>query len=382
MQLNEAIGALAEGPSANALFTLARDRSADGRRALFETVLDMLREEAPALSDRERTLMGEILRQLVHEVEMALREKLAAQLARRDDVPRDLIIQLANDEIEIAYPILLESGVLEDEDLIEVVKHRTMEHQLAVSKRETMSEQVSAALVETGSEIVISSLLDNHGANISPQLIEYLVDQSKRVDRYHYPLLHRPDLSVDLAKSMYWWVSAALRKHITDTFSMDADVLDNEIESATMQSFKELEQDPAPPPKSKQLVERVSELEGLNEDFLVKTLCSGEIPLFEATLCKMAELKPERVRRMIFEPGGQALAILCRAIGIELETYMTFFELTRRAKDGQEAPTVEEKDELARFYRETRREDAERMLSRWRRSERYTKALDRLSTDP
>ncbi len=90
MQLNEAIDALAEGRSANALFTLARDRSADGRRALFETVLDMLREDGPALSDRERTLMGEILRQLVHEVEMALREKLAAQLARRDDVPRDL----------------------------------------------------------------------------------------------------------------------------------------------------------------------------------------------------------------------------------------------------------------------------------------------------
>ena len=66
----------------------------------------------------------------------------------------------------------------------------------------------------------------------------------------------------------------------------------------------------------------MSELEGLNEDFLVKTLRSGEIPLFEATICKMAGLKPERVRRMIFEPGSQALAILCRAIGIELETVL------------------------------------------------------------
>ena len=37
--------------------------------------------------------------------------------------------------------------------------------------------------------------------------MEYLVEQSKRVDTYQNPLLKRPDLEPDLAKRMYLWVS-------------------------------------------------------------------------------------------------------------------------------------------------------------------------------
>src|SRR4051812_5812834 len=104
------------------LFDLAHDRSVAGRKALMATVTDLFFEQGGTLSDRERTLMTEILRQLIHDVEMCVRRALAERLARQPAAPRELVTALANDQIEVAHPILLHSEVLQDIELIEIVQ--------------------------------------------------------------------------------------------------------------------------------------------------------------------------------------------------------------------------------------------------------------------
>ena len=95
-----------------------------------------------------------------------------------------------------------------------------------------MTESVSNALVETGNSDVIKTMLDNSGAEISARTLEFLVDQSKTIDSYQNPLLHRKDLGSDLARRMYWWVSAALRKHITDAFNLSTEEIEEFLENA------------------------------------------------------------------------------------------------------------------------------------------------------
>ncbi len=137
------------------LLKLARDRSVDGRTRLVQSVGDLFFDTDKILSDRERSLMTEILRQLIHDVEMSVRLALSERLATEDSAPKELIQILANSEIEVAYPILRESSVLQDIDLIEIIQHRTMNHQLAVAMRDSLSESVSDALVETRNSYVI-----------------------------------------------------------------------------------------------------------------------------------------------------------------------------------------------------------------------------------
>ena len=76
---------------------------------------------------------------------MAVRRIIAEQLSKISEAPKDLILLLANDEAEVAYSILHDSAVLQDEDLIEVIRHRTQEHHLATSVRRTVSEEVADA---------------------------------------------------------------------------------------------------------------------------------------------------------------------------------------------------------------------------------------------
>src|SRR4051812_41760489 len=94
------------------LLELARDKTVAGRRALVGIVSDLFFVSGEALSDRERSLMSEILRQLIHDVEVEVRRALAGRLAKEARAPRELVLALANDEIEVAHPILVHSSVL------------------------------------------------------------------------------------------------------------------------------------------------------------------------------------------------------------------------------------------------------------------------------
>ena len=214
------------------LLSLARDKSGKRRQLLAETISDLFTGKNRVLSERERTLMFDILQKMPHNTEMDVRRIIAEQLSELPDAPHDLITLLANDDIQVAFSILHDSAVLEDEDLIEVIRHRAQEYHLAIAARNKVSQDVSGALVETGDESVITTLLNNSSSVTSQTTLEFLVEESKRVDAYQKPILHRDDLDPDLAKRMYLWVTAALRKFILENFELDKTVLDDILENS------------------------------------------------------------------------------------------------------------------------------------------------------
>src|SRR3954469_16278564 len=114
------------------LFDMARDRSPAGRRALADQVGDFY-FSGHNLSKRERDLVVDILRQVIRDAEMDVRLGLAERLAVHDQAPHDLIVTLANDRIEIAEPVLLRSDVLQDADLIDIIRRHAEAYQVAVA---------------------------------------------------------------------------------------------------------------------------------------------------------------------------------------------------------------------------------------------------------
>ena len=203
------------------LLALSRDRSAEGRRRLVTLIGELFSDERGQISDKEKTLILEILEKTISEIEQSVRAQISARLSSMPNVPESLISFLANDTSEVAFPILKDSGVLKDEDLIEIIKKRSQEHQIAISMRRKVSVDVSQELINTGSEKVIVSLLNNANASISQAAYEYLEAESRRVDTFQEPLLRREDLPPKIAQRMYLWVSAALREMISQNYDID-----------------------------------------------------------------------------------------------------------------------------------------------------------------
>jgi uncharacterized protein (DUF2336 family) len=352
------------------LLDLARDKSGERRQLLAQTIADLFAGKERVLTDRERALMFDILHKMVHGAEMQVRRIIAEQLAKIPDAPPQLIKFLANDEIEVAFPILRNSAVLKDEDLIEVIRHRTLEHQLAIAIREKVSERVSDALVQAGDESVITALLKNSGAEISFATMEYLVEESKRVDAFQEPLLRREDLDPTLAKHMYLWVSAALRQYIVDTFDVDKNALDDLMEKNAREMAAGIGET-----KTEKLAEAMDK-GGLGVSrMMIRALKDGEVFLFEALFRRLTGLRTTLVKRILFEPGGEGLAVACKASGISADDFVAIYSLSRMARPRDGTVDNEDTQRIIAFYDRLKPEAARDVMLRWRRDVEYQQAI-------
>ena len=354
------------------LVRLARDKSQKSRTILITAINDLYSGEDELLTEQDRAIMVDIIRQLIHEVEVSVRRTLAERLAAQVDAPVDLVVTLANDEIEVAHPILLKSEVLRDPELIEIVQYRTMEHQVAIAMRSKVSEQVSDALVETNSEEVITTLLSNQNALISNSTMNDLVEQSDRVNGYQEPLVRRRDLSEDLAKKLYWAVSAALRKHIVATYDLDPSDIDETMEAAVNDAMGNktnlVPERRAGSKSTKKICEQ-------DLHVLIGLLRKGEVSMFLDKFMSLSKLRLTLVRRLLFEPGGEGLAIACKGIGLDKATFVSIFIRFRQGRLGDKEVEAEELSRALSFYSQTNPDAARALMRRWQRDPDYLNAL-------
>lgn len=364
------------------LLDLARDKSASGKSQLVQVVGDLFFEEERVLNERERTLMTDILRQLIQDVEVSVRKALADRMAEESGAPSVLINILANDELDVAHNILLNSEVLQDLELIEIIQHQTFEYQLTIAMRNKVSEAVSEALVETGNTKVIKTLIENETAQISDDTIETLVNASKTEEPFQEPLLNRPDLSPHLAKRMYWWVSAALRKHIVEEYQIDPTELDQKIESTIKDLLGEPEADGSHGEidtrslqQASHLAQKLADKQAITPQVLLQTLRKGEVRMFEGMFAQLTGLRPNLVRRIVFEPGGEGLAIACKAIGMLKPDFGSLFLLSRSARSGDKVVDPSEVSRVMTFFDRLRQDTAEKVVGRWKLDPNYLFAL-------
>ena len=364
-----------------ALLEMARDKTAAGRAMLADAVEDFKSGGNGVLTDRERALMSGILRHVIHDVEMPLRRELAGRLAVLDAIPYDLVMALADEDIEMAYPILVETELLYDPGLVEMIYHRTLEHQLFIAIHGGISEAVSDASVETGKEDVIKTLLEDDDSRISQATTNYLMEQSKRVDSHQNPLLRREDLDSEIAGRAYRCASAAIRKHLMAALDSEIDptALDLAIDETVGDIAAEALDAGFYHAKDAELAERLAEAGRITPGLMVKVLDRGELPLFEALLAEKSGLRRALLRRIIFEPGGEALAVACKGIEMSKDDFAALFTLTRKARPGKPTVRAAELTRVLDIHDRIGPRSAQAIIGRWQRDARYLNAVRLLS---
>lgn len=362
------------------LYSLARDRSAKGRAALARRMVDLFANKDENLSDREQALMSDILSQLISDMEVSVRRSLSEKLCRDPDAPRDLIFLLANDNENVARPILLNSKLLDDSELIRIVRNRALEHQLAIALRTTVSKKVSAALVKTGEESVITNLLRNAGAQLSTATTEYLVEESRRVDSFREPLVTRPELSRPLAKKMCLWVSAALREYILKKFSIRALEIDELLEEAVDTIVAEIETEDSTTSKSQELATKLHNSGRLTINLLISLLREGQVALAISCLGKLTGVSESFAKRALFDPWGDTLAIMLKAVAANKDHLTLIYRLTRNARAPEPHRGPDELQQLLALFESTTQATAGKMVQQWRRHPDYFAAIRQIQS--
>lgn len=337
------------------LLLLARNEADAAKSRIADDLSEIIYVDRAPLNRAELDIATDILRRLVRETEIAVRQRMAERLAKEPSAPRDLVMALANDEIMVARPILSVSAALRDEDLIEIVRHKTKQHQLAIAARAQVSETVSAAVAEIGSTDVVAELLKNPTAKIADATYAYLAQRSRTEAELQAPLLHREDLPGDIAARMYGWVAAELRTFIETKYRLAPQVLEAPMLDSLQEVAAEHRPEIAWDDAALQLADAIK-AERINDPaVLVRLLKNGHVPLFEALLARYLDVGIRLARRIAYQPDGRALAVACRAAGIERSVLASLLDLMR----------AESAAALDLFRRITPQESLD-ALARWR----------------
>lgn len=351
------------------LLRLASGRSVGDRMALANSLVDLLDEMEPDLSDREAALIDDILNKLIGDFETAMRRELADRLSHFELTSHEAIVALANDDIDVAKPLLMQSPALRDQDLIEIIRTRSRQHQMSIALRNMLSRAVSDALVETGDEAVIGSLLSNKNAQISDATLGYLVGESRRVDSYHEPLVLREDLGEDLAKQIYDIIAQDLRNYILQHFQLDSELLDTELTGLSadlLASTNGAEAEAAHADAPARLAEALAGAREVTPDLLVKVLRAGRISLFEALIGQLTSLAPSILQKLLYNTDGKALAGICRAMGVPKQSFIEIYLLIRRSRPDSQSSFTREVGAVVRYFDRITPANALEALAHWR----------------
>lgn len=339
----------AVGDDVARLYRLAADSQSTARAGLYGAVAQVFHKDNNRFSATERTLICEILRQLTFQVEMSVRHALAEQLATDESAPHELILMLANDQIEVARPVLAGSPVLTGDDLFSLVSQTSQDHQAAVATRPDLPAAVVNRLADSESDVVLQALAANTRAPIGEAAMARLVERSRGRPAVQEPLLRRTDLPNQLAGTMYVWVSDSLRQYILDNFEVDARTIAQAM-SAAVQTAANRPADKAEASPARRLVDKLASAGQLRAGFLLKALHQGQMDLFEEAFARLLGTDPARARNIIFESGAKGLALACRAVGIDRSVFMTIFNMTRAAAGHAAILSAAERAEADRIF--------------------------------
>lgn len=341
------------------LVRIADNRSSRGRANLYTGIADVLNDKDEKLTLSETELMCDIMRRITHEVEMTIRIKLAQTLALDPEVSESLITLLANDEIEVAYPVLRNNPVLRDSDLIDIIQKKALEHHMAIALRKQVGASVSYALANTGQADLAVTLLENAGANIDEQTFALIVQMSRTEEKLQKPLITHRDLPKHLAMKMYEFVSAALKSYVEQRFDIAPETLDSAlnltIERLVANADHWEEEDRS---TDEAMINKLAEAGALKRTFLIKSLNHGNTRQFELAFSRMLDLEEKSMLRLIYHSGTQALALACVAVELDRSVFPTIFRLTRFAKRMVTTLTDADKEVLQATYQDYDRQTA------------------------
>lgn len=183
---------------------------------------------------------------------------------------------------------------------------------------------------------------------------------------------------------MFWWVSAALRRHILNNFQIDDRVLDQTIALATTEVIEDPDIPEFGETHADRLAAHMAAKNELNEKTLIQTLRSKQIRLFLACFSILSGLDTKTLSRFVHDKNAEAMAVLCKALGFDRNSFSAVFMLTRRgggaAGEGRTMMRPAEIEEIMEFYDSLKENSAKTVLAHWKLEPGYTSAIEELDS--
>jgi len=275
------------------------------------------------LTPRERELAQEILGYLVHDIAAHVRGALSSYLSTLPNAPHDVVLALAEDIDEVALPILENSTVLTEEDMVRLVLNGSAAKQRAIAARKDVTAAISDVIVWAGDRQSVLALVVNEGAVIRPEMLEEIVDRYAGDDEVIDPMARRNDLPSMLVERLVTMVSDRLRLYLIERHGVDpktAALLEDQAREYTL-----VEKLPAiDPDEMGRLVLQLMDRKRLSASLMLRAICTGELRFVEEAFALLTNVPEDRAARLIHDVGPLGFRAVYARAGLPEVFYPAF----------------------------------------------------------
>jgi uncharacterized protein (DUF2336 family) len=300
--------------------------SAESRiRALWHTT-DLL--IAGRYSDDEIWTFGEVIGRLADEIEVAARAQLAKRLPRFDNAPINIIHKLAfDDSIDVAGPVLRESGRLDAKTLAANARTKSQPHLLAISKRKSLEETVTDVLVTRGNRDVVNSVANNNGARFSGFGFLHMI---KRAEGDSI-LAEQLGLRKDIPRHLFQQLIAKASDDVKKRLERERPDMVDQIQTSVADVAGELQSKFGPVSRSyfvaKRIVATQHQQGNLNENSISGYARSHKFEEVTIGLSLLCSLPGDVIERAMVDRNREMLLVLTKALDFSWATTMSLLFL-------------------------------------------------------
>lgn len=262
------------------------------------------------LNEVERRLAQEVLQLFARDAEVRVRRALSDALKSNPDVPHSLAIKLARDVADVAMPMLEVSEVLSDDDLLDIVRAYSSEHQAAIARRQQVSEIVAEALVDHGDEIVVGTLMGNEGAAINERAFHRALNRFGTSEQVTTPMVGRVKLPVSVAERLVTLVSDQLLRRLATRHELPPSLAADLLLEVRERSVAGLLGEGEDHPDVVDLVETLQHRKLLTPALAVRALCAGDVEFFDVAIAVLTGLPRDNAEQLIHDAGRRGLKAL------------------------------------------------------------------------
>lgn len=356
------------------LLALAKDKSRDSYEQLTNEISDIYCDSN--LTEKEYSLANDILLTLIKQAEIDLREALAERLSVQDNVPEELILHLAHDDIIVANHVLTNSPKLSDNDLLTLIKQYQAPHWQAIAKRKNLASAVSMGLIRTGDIDTAHNLINNKTINFNDSHMAELSRLALKSDKLHVPLLNRPEVNNDIALNLYMYVSQSLRHEILNKYNINKEQLDKTLNNLLMELHASCYDEWDVTPEMENLAQSFWQRQEISTGLLIKTLRRGQLAFFVALLSAWLDMDVPTMKASLQGDGGKSFAIACRSLGIIKSEFATIFLLSSKLHSGKNDIEQSNLLNVIQFFDKITTPDAQRVIKSWSTSSRFKESVN------
>jgi uncharacterized protein (DUF2336 family) len=263
------------------------------------------------LTPGEVSIAQDIVRILARDIEAKVRASLSYGLRNSRNLPHDVALKLANDIDAVALPLLAESLVLTDDDLLDLVRNGSSRKQETIAGRPNLSEAVSDQLITQASAPAVVVLMGNDTARIAEDSLNQAVTRFADNDWVKQAMVLRHRLPITVSERLVTLVSKEFQEHLVKMHALSPKIATDIVLRCREQEILHLSSGSSDN-DLRRMVAQMHHNGRLTPTLMLRALCTGDIAFFEAAMAVKGNVPIANAQILIHEPSRRGLAALYR----------------------------------------------------------------------